>query len=47
MDTEISVSTAEEHSPAAPARTRTRDLSIPSPSLYHRAIAVSGSLHNK
>ena len=28
----------EENAPAAPARTRTRDLSITSPSLYHWAI---------
>ena len=37
-DTEVraqKVDPGEEHSPASPVRTRTRDLSITSPSLYH------------
>ena len=35
----------EENSPAVPAGTRNRDLSIRSPSLYHRAIASPNCLH--
>ena len=34
----LKIDSGEEHSPAAPAGTRTRDLSITSPSLYHWAI---------